>query len=370
MNLELTDEQMALRDTVRRFLSEKAGVANHVRAMLDDPTGTTDAVWRGLVDLGTTSLLVPVSRGGAGMSMTEAGIVCEELGAALHPGPWLSSAVAAPRALARFGADGEWAQELFTGIADGSTVATVAVPAAGTPAFVARPHADGVILHGEIGPVPDAVAADILLTAGSGPRAELYAIPLDSPGVHVVALPGIDLSRKQFRVTLDGAAGHVLAAADAVGPHSAAEALVDDIIIAWAADALGAARQVLQMTVEYAKVRRQFGAPIGSFQAVAHLCVDMHETVEMARSGLVYALWAADYADHAERHLAALRVKAFAGRLATVGDLAIQVFGGIGFTWEHDAQLYLKRLLSFSRFLGSPGDYLEQVGRQLVGGTA
>jgi alkylation response protein AidB-like acyl-CoA dehydrogenase len=121
------------------------------------------------------------------------------------------------------------------------------------------------------------------------------------------------------------------------------------------------------MTVEYAKVRRQFGAPIGSFQAVAHLCADMYETVELARSGVQYAVWAADCADPAERHLAALRVKAYSGALAGVGDTAIQVFGGIGFTWEHDAQLYLKRLLSFSRFLGSPDDYLKRVGAELIG---
>ena len=96
MNLELTDEQVALRDTTRRFLAEKAAISGHVRQLLDDPTGTTEAVWRGLADLGATGLLVPQEYGGAGMTMVEAGVVAEELGAALHPGPWLSSAVAAP----------------------------------------------------------------------------------------------------------------------------------------------------------------------------------------------------------------------------------------------------------------------------------
>ncbi|AFM16720.1 acyl-CoA dehydrogenase [Mycolicibacterium chubuense NBB4] len=368
MNLEYTDEQVALRDTVRRYLSEKASVSGHVRAMLDDPTGTTDAVWRGLVDLGTTSLLVPADRGGDGMSMTEAGIVSEELGAALHPGPWLSSAVAAPRALAHFGADGTRTCELFAAVADGSVIATVAVAPPGDAALAADLHADGAILRGEIAPVPDAAAAHVLLVAGFGPHAKLFAVELNSPGVDVEAIPDVDPTRKNFRVVFTRAAAHVVAESDSV--NSAAEALVDDIIIARAADALGAARQVLQMTVEHAKVRRQFGAAIGSFQAVAHLCVDMHETVELARSGLMYALWAADHAGPGERRRAALRVKAFAGQLAAVGDLAIQVCGGIGFTWEHDTHLYLKRLLSFSRFLGSPGGYLEQVGRELARGRA
>src|ERR1700754_3250826 len=106
MNLELTDEQIALRDTVREFLAERASIAGHVRPMLDDDTGTTDAVWQGLAALGATGLLVPPEYDGAGMTMVEAGIVAEELGAGLHPGPWLSSAVAAPRALTQAGTGG------------------------------------------------------------------------------------------------------------------------------------------------------------------------------------------------------------------------------------------------------------------------
>jgi alkylation response protein AidB-like acyl-CoA dehydrogenase len=138
------------------------------------------------------------------------------------------------------------------------------------------------------------------------------------------------------------------------------------VLIATAADALGAARAVMHLAVEYAKVRKQFGQVIGSFQAVQHLCVDMYESVELARSGVIHALWAADNAAPGERHLAALRAKAFAGRLATVGDTAIQVFGGIGYTWEHDAHLYLKRLLSWSELLGGPDRYLTEIGARLA----
>ena len=148
-------------------------------------------------------------------------------------------------------------------------------------------------------------------------------------------------------------------------------AVIDDVLVATAADALGAARAVMDLAVEYAKVRKQFGQVIGSFQAVQHLCVDMYETVELARSGVIHALWAADAFPDAdlpsnERHLAALRAKAFAGRLATVGDTAIQVFGGIGYTWEHDAHLYLKRLLSWSALLGGPDRYLTELGARLA----
>jgi alkylation response protein AidB-like acyl-CoA dehydrogenase len=361
MNLELNDEQIALRDTVRSFLAEKASIAGHVRPMLEDPTGTTEAVWRGLAELGTTGLLVPPECDGAGMTMVEAGIVLEELGAGLHPGPWLSTAVAATRALTRFGVDNATAAPLFRGIADGSTVATVGPLDGARPTAAKQDH--GTLLCGAIDSVWDFAAADVLLVlADEQDGTGLFAVQTSTPGIDVTPQPGIDQTRKRFRVSFDDTPAQRLATA----PPDAVEALVDDVVIAWAADALGAARAVLQLAVQYAKVRRQFGQPIGSFQAVQHLCVDMFETVELARSGVIHALWAADAGDRDERHLAAMRAKAFAARLAGVGDNAIQVFGGIGYTWDHDAQLYLKRLLSWNAFLGGPDRYLVDVGAQFV----
>ena len=364
MNLELTEEQVALRDTVRSFLAEKAPISGHVRKLLDDPTGTTGGVWRGLADLGTTGLLVPPEYGGAGMTMVEAGIVAEELGAALHPGPWLSSAVAAPRALAGPGAGAE-AAELWTGIADGTTIAAVGPLDRNDAAVIAAQRDGDVVLRGEVA-MSDAAAADVLLVLAEDPDGTgLFAVKTDAPRISVTPEHGIDQTRKRFRVALDDAPAHRLATPS----PDASAALVDDVLIATAADALGAARAVMELAVEYAKVRKQFGQPIGSFQAIQHLCVDMYETVELARSGVIHALWAADNADADERHLSALRAKAFAGRLATVGDTAIQIFGGIGFTWEHDAHLYLKRLLGWSAFLGGPDGYLTELGAHLAKGT-
>jgi acyl-CoA dehydrogenase len=363
LNLELTEEQVALRDTVRRFLADRASVASHVRPMLADPTGVIEPVWRGLAEMGATGLLIADEHGGAGMSMVDACVVAEELGAGLHCGPWSSSAVAAPRALLRFGVADE--AELLAGLADGSVVATV-TPTRAVGLTIER-NGDKAVVRGAIDGVPDAAAADVLLVlAAEGNGTALLKVPTSSSSVRTTVETGIDQSRKHFRVELDDAPCRVLAVAD----DDAVRALQDDVLIVAAADALGAARRLLAMAVDYAKVRQQFGKVIGSFQAVAHLCVDMHETVELAQSGVMFASWAADFADPAERHLSALRVKAFAGRLATVGDQAIQVFGGIGYTWEHDAHLYLKRLLSFSSLMGSPDAFLLQVGRDLARRTA
>lgn len=363
MNLELTEEQLALRDTVRRFLAERAPISGHVRPLLDEPTGTTEAVWRGLADLGATGLLVPAEYGGSGMTMVEAGIVAEELGAALHPGPWLSTAVGAVRALTRFG--GEPVSDILVGIADGTTTAAISLldPAAVQVIENSEGDRPRLALKGGIAVVPDAAAADLILVLaqdryGTG----LFAVETAASGVSVAVEHGVDQTRKQFRVEFDGASAERLA----TPTPDAIQAVADDVLIAMAADALGAARAVMDMAVEYAKVRKQFGQAIGSFQAVQHLCVDMYETVELARSGVIHALWASDVADAEEHHLAALRAKAFAGRLASVGDTAIQVFGGIGYTWEHDAHLYLKRLLSWSAFLGGSDRYLTEVGALLA----
>lgn len=355
MNLELTDEQTALRDTVRRFLSEKASMATHVRPMLDDPTGVDDAVWHGLAALGTTGLLVPEEYDGAGMTMVEAGVVAEDLGAALHPGPWLSCAVAAPRALVHMDAAGK-AAVLLTGIADGSMIATVAGITGPRPTA-----AEDGVLRGEIAAVPDLAAADVALVFAEEQDGTVLFI-VETSAFEWTPINGVDRTRKLFHATFDNVPAQRLAAAS----PEAIQVLVDDVMVAHAADALGAARTVMHLAVEYAKSRTQFGKPIGSFQAVQHLCVDMYETVELARGGVIHALWAADAADPAERHLAAVRAKAYAARLATVGDIAIQVFGGIGYTWEHEAHLYLRRLLGWSAFLGGSDRYLAELGAQLV----
>lgn len=356
MNLEYSPEQLALATSLGEFLAEKAGVADHVRALLDDPRGTTDPVWRGLAELGAPGLLVPTEYGGAGAAMVEAGIVAEALGAELNPGPWLSCAAAA-RAVFRFGLEDE-AATLLAGIADGSMIATVGPLAGPGPEIVDGPE---VLLRGRIEELPDASAADVALIVTRG-SAGWTLQSVATADLSLTRAPGIDDTRKVFQAQFDDVAARTLGQAG----DDALAALCDDVLALAAADALGAAQRLLDMTIEYAKSRKQFGQAIGSFQAVQQLCVSMYQTVELGRGGVLRALWAADEADASERRLAAARIKAFGSRLAAVGDTAIQVFGGIGYTWEHDAHLYLRRLLAFSTFLGAGDRYLEEVGAALV----
>lgn len=200
---------------------------------------------------------------------TSLGRVLEELGAGLHPGPWLSSAVAATRALTRFGVDSVTAATLFSGIAGGSTIATVGPPGGARP--IAIEQGDGSVLRGTIDNIWDVAVADVLLVLADEQHGRsLFAVQMPTARVEVTPQTGIDQTRKQFRVEFGDTPARRLATAT----PDAIAALVDDVVIAWAADPLGAARAVLQLAVEYAEVRQQFGQPIGAFQAVQHLCVD------------------------------------------------------------------------------------------------
>jgi alkylation response protein AidB-like acyl-CoA dehydrogenase len=343
VNLEPSDEQVALRETVRRALAAEAPVADHARSLAAGGTWAPDPAWARLAALGALDVLVPESSGGSGLGMVEAAIVAEEMGRALYAGPWLATAVAAVRAAVAAGAP----------VVPGDRRACLALPWPGHgPGFVL--DAAGRVTGAQDHVLGAPLAERLLLPATRDGEAVLVAVE----GVGA-AEGGVDATTSLGTVAVEGARCEVLGAL----PDGALDAVRDDVLVAWAADALGAARAVLALAVEHAKVRHQFGQPIGAFQAVQHLLVDALETVELVAGGVLHAAWAADAGD-GQRHLAALRLKAFAGRLATVGDSAIQVLGGIGYTWEHDAHLYLRRLLAWSVAFGPSSSYQVELGRR------
>ncbi len=370
MDLELSPEQEALRDTVRRFLAERAPISPYVRDMYEDPRGTTDEVWKGLAELGVTGLLVPVDHGGAGMGMVDMGVVLEEMGRMVHPGPFLSSAVAAVSAIVDIASADDQAR-LLPSLGDGSTVATLALFEAHSrsswrpSSAVVTPSDGGWSLSGTKRLVPDAHGSDLLLVAA---RADdgiaLMEVDRDAPGVEMTDTPTVDGTRKHATVSFTSTPARRLGSGDA---SDRLGAVVDRLLGAYAADGLGAAERVMDMAVDYAKERLQFDRPIGSFQAVQHLCADMLQAVELSRAGVAYTLWALDAADRSEGHRAATMAKAFtAEALSQVGASAVQVFGGIGFTWEHDVHLYYKRLLTLQQVHGPASDHLEELAAQVV----
>jgi alkylation response protein AidB-like acyl-CoA dehydrogenase len=369
MNFGFTEDQEALRETVRRFLTTRCPPA-WVRTMLDDRRGTTAEVWDGLVGLGLPGLLVPEQHGGHGGGWVDMGVALEEMGRAVHPGPFFSSAVAAVAAITQAASEREQG-ELLPGIARGRTVATLALlepdtrhdwSAAGT---MARRDGESWTLHGTKLFVPDGEAADVLLvTARAGEELGLFAVDAAAPRLARTGLITVDGTRRQAEVTLAGTAARRLGRGDATVALGRA---IDRIVLALVVDGVGAAARALELATEYAKVRVQFDRPIGSFQAVQHLLADMLRNVELARSGAYYAMWAADAADDAECHRAAVMAKAYASdALVRVTADAIQVLGGIGFTWEHDAHLYYKRTLSLQQAFGGGADFEEEYARLLL----
>ncbi len=348
MDFEFSDDQERLRDSVRRYLGDRAPLP-WVRAHYDDDA-VVDDVWRGLAEIGLTGMLVPESSGGAGMGMVDLALPLGEMGRSVYPGPFAASAVGAASLLGAIGPHpivDEWLPRIATGTA----VATLAT----TPARDDAIRCNGAVVHGTMTHVPDGVAADLVLIAVDA--GTVVALPASDPAVTVASLPTVDGSRKFATVTCAAATGTEL-----TGVGAALAAASDRLALAFVLDGVGASEVALELAVEYAKEREQFGKPIGAFQAVQHLCADMLRAVELGRAAAYYAAWACDEADPAERHRAVTMARAFAADgFYRVGATAIQVFGGVGFTWEHDIHLFYKRLLTLQHLGGSASDHLEEL---------
>jgi alkylation response protein AidB-like acyl-CoA dehydrogenase len=214
--------------------------------------------------------------------------------------------------------------------------------------------------------VPDLAVADVVLVSATDDdgRLGVFAVVPHGAGATVTPTPTVDGSRHVGMLELHDAPGHRVGTADAT---SAVAETIDRLGIAAVVEGVGTAERALAISVEYAKERRQFDAVIGSFQAIQHLCADMLRAVELARAAAYYASWAADAADPDERHRAATMALAFAGdELAHVGASAVQVHGGVGFTWEHDIHLFYKRLLTLQTVGGGPVEQLEELAGVVI----
>jgi alkylation response protein AidB-like acyl-CoA dehydrogenase len=328
-----------------------------VRRLLATDSGFDLQVWDGLSrDLGLTALGIPEAYGGSGFGMAELIVVMEEMGRSLLCAPFYSSAVLATQVL--LAADDEAARcELLPGISAGSTRATLAFTGEDgqwTPESAglrARRECGQWLLDGARSFVVDGASAQLILVSAQSPEGlSLFAVQGDTKGLQRRALATLDQTRKLAALEFSGVAGRLVGS-----PGSAAPALrtaLDLATIALAAEQVGGAQRCLDMSTEYAKVRYQFGRPIGSFQAIKHKCANMLVAVESARSALCYAAWAATR-QKAELPVAASLAKAAASDACFLCAAEnIQVHGGIGFTWDFDAQLYFKRAKSSQLMLG------------------
>ncbi len=364
MNLVATPEQEELRRGLRRFL-ESASPVSAVRQLMESAAGYDPKVWAQMsAEMELQGLHIPEAYGGQGFSVAELALVVEEMGRALRCSPFFSSICLAGSAVLAAGTE-EQKGDLLPGIAAGTTIATLALTEPNgiwNPADIAMtavPDGSGAFrLDGPKTFVPDGHCADLIivvarLQGSSGADGiSLFAVNGDAPGLTRTSLATMDLTRRQARLDFVGARARPLGDLGEVGP--ALSAALDLAAVCLAAEQVGGAERCLEMAVEYAKLRAQFGRPIGSFQAIKHKCAGMLVWVDASKAAATYATAAA--ADGAADLPAAASIAQAYCSEAYVRTAAenIQIHGGIGFTWEHDAHLYYRRAKASEVLLGEP----------------
>jgi alkylation response protein AidB-like acyl-CoA dehydrogenase len=364
MDASFTAEQDEIRRTLRELLQKRCGSAE-LRTAVDTPAGHDPALWTALAQqLGLPGLALPEAYGGVGCSATELALAAEETGRFLAPSPLLATAaLAAPLVLA-LGTDAQRAR-LLPRIAAGSLTAALAVPgtALTTALTLTGPNGgewagggraggvqarqvgdSGWRLYGQVAQVLDGHSAGMLLVAAHAggfarSRTLLFLVAGDADGLVRIRQTALDATRPQARLELRDVEGELLGADDSPNVLRELSATGDTVAAVLAAEAVGAADRALERTVHYVKQREQFGRAIGSFQAVKHRLADVYVQVQAAKSAAYYAAWATG---HGER-VGGLALAQALEALRTAAAEGIQLHGGIGFTWEHDAHLYFKR---------------------------
>jgi len=377
MNFGFNDEQELLRSTARKFFENECA-SETVRKLMDGPEGMTPDLWKKLAEQGWLGLIVPDEWGGMGLGIVDLVVLMEEMGRAVVPGPFFSTVLLGGLAILEAGSEAQkkaWLSRLSSG--DAKAALAWMEPSAELGArgitLPATAKAGGYSLDGTKLFVQDAHTADVIVVAArtaSGKTPEegvsLFLVPRGTPGLSVTLLPTMDQTRKLCEVTLKG----VTVGADALmGTAGAGWAplgrVLDRATVALCAEMCGGAQKVLDMTVEYAKIRQAFGRPIGSYQGVKHRAADMLVDVENSKSITYYAAWAMDEGV-AEGPLAVSMAKAYVSdAYRRVSGAGIQLHGGIGFTWEHDLHLYFKRAKGSEFTFGDATWHRERVA-QLV----
>ena len=366
MDFSLTPDQTLLKNSARAFLDEHCKPAT-VRLLWDDPRGESEAMWKEMAQLGWLGLSLPEEHGGSALGMVETALLLEELGRAAYPGPYWPTMLAAA-AIAETGTEAQ-KQRWLGAIASGDARATVALLDADLDwspdaiATRAEKTPAGWTLSGLKRYVAWSHVASVLLVPARAPEGvSLFLVDPAAAGLTSSPLQCMDPGTRWVNLALDRVP---VRAEDLLGAPGSAASVLQRLLrragVGAAAEMLGAARRCLDMAVGYAKVREQFGQPIGSFQAIRHKCADMLLEVENSHSAVYYAAWALD-AGAEDAETAASIAKAYVGDASRkVCGEAIQVHGGIGFTWEFDLHMYFKRAKALEAQYGDADHHRELI---------
>jgi alkylation response protein AidB-like acyl-CoA dehydrogenase len=377
MNFGFNEEQELLRSTARKFFDNECA-SEIVRKLMDGPEGMTPDLWKKIAEQGWTGLIFPDEHGGMGLGFVDLVVLMEEMGRAVVPGPFFCTVLLGGLAIREAGTDAQ-KKAWLPKISSGDARATLAwmEPSAELGArgitLQATAKGGGFTLNGTKLFVQDAHTADVIVVAartGSGQSPQegisLFLVPKGTPGMSVTLLPTMDQTRKLCEVGLkDVVLGAEALMGQAGSGWTPLARVIDRATVALCAEMCGGAQKVLEMTVEYAKIRQAFGRPIGSYQGVKHKAADMLVDVENSKSITYYAAWAMDEGVP-EGPLAVSMAKAYVSdAYRRVAGAGIQLHGGIGFTWEHDLHLYFKRAKGSEFTFGDATWHRERVA-QLV----
>jgi alkylation response protein AidB-like acyl-CoA dehydrogenase len=372
MQFGLTETQQVLKNSAREFFSAVCPIAE-VRRLMETATAYDAALWQNMAHQGWTGIIFDEEYGGLGLGLVEMAVALEEMGRALLPGPYLSTVLQAGVAIDTAGNPAQ-KRKYLSRISMGEAHATLALletSASWEPDAVqldAHPTLEGFALNGRKMFVPDAATADFMVCAARrGPDLGLFIVPHDAPGLTIAPLPAMDETRKLYQVAFADvpvAEDDFLAIGDSA--RDALERALAVATVALAAEMVGGMQRIMEIAVEYAKARKQFGKPIGQFQAVQHLCADMLLLTESSRSAAYYAAWALQERAP-EAGVAVSIAKAYASdAYREVGNRGIQVQGGMGFTWENNVHLYYKRAKASELMFGDAAYHRERIAHLVI----
>ncbi len=357
MNLEFSDDQKFVQEAARDYLSKNAGLEK-CRAVLEGDAVYDAELWKGAAEMGWLGAVVPEEYGGAGLGYLELVLIAQEVGRSLAPIPFSSSVVLATESILRAGSDAQ-KQELLPALASGDRIGTFAL-AEGLGDFdpgECQVSFDGSTVTGTKMPVPDAEAADlVVVVAKEGDGTSLVLVDLAGSGVTRTPLESFDPSRPLYKVEFQGAAGK---------GAEIAEKVLDRAAVLIGYEQIGGAEAALELTKAHTMSRFAFGRPVASFQALKHRMADVYCKIQIALSNGYYAAWALSE-DNDEVGVAACSTRVAASdAFCLASEEMIQMYGGVGYTWEYDCHLFYRRAKGTSHAIGTPDEWREKLVQRL-----
>jgi len=357
MQFGLSESQEFLKDSARKFFAGECP-STEVRRLMETNTAYDAALWSKLTDQGYTGIIFPEEYGGVGLGKVELMLLLEEAGRALLPGPFFSTVVLAGSVLEAVSTPAN-KKKYLAPICRGEARATVAIleaSASWNPRSVQLSAANGKLTGGKLF-VPDAAIADFLVVVA---RNGVFVADSKARGVKISPMSAMDLTRKLYTVEFSNTP------VEEIGAATDLQRAVDVATAALAAELVGGMQRTLEITVEYAKTRKQFGKPIGMFQAVQHQCADMYLETESARSAVYYAGWALEENSPDAANAVSIAKMYASDAARTVGNRGIQIHGGMGFTWENDLHLYYRRAKASETSFGDATFHRERIASMVI----